>query len=75
VVSTASFGYFIGLLRSGDVSIPLALDSERESRNFEMTGKTAYLHFTRHNSGQGSLDRDLVRVPVEIVGPPWRGHP
>lgn len=45
---------------------PALIDPESDSRNFETTGKTAYLYFTRHNFGQGSLDRDLIRVPVEF---------
>lgn len=49
---------------------PSLLDPASESRNFETTGKTAYLYYTRQNFGQGSLDRDLIRVPVEIIGPP-----
>ncbi|MCJ7435222.1 MAG: hypothetical protein MUO77_17210 [Anaerolineales bacterium] len=42
------------------------LDPASESRNFETTGKTAYLYYTRQNFGQGSLDRDLIRVAVEF---------
>ena len=42
------------------------LDPASESRNFETTGKTAYLYYTRHNFGQGSLDRDLIRIAVEF---------
>jgi len=42
------------------------LDPESESRNFETTDKTAYLYYTRNNFGHGSLDRDLIRVPVEF---------
>lgn len=51
---------------SDDVSYlyPALIDHESDSRNFETSGATAYLYFTRHNEGQGSLDRDLVRVPV-----------
>ena len=45
---------------------PALLDSDSESRNFETTDKTAYLYYTRHNHGQGNLDRDLIRVPVEF---------
>jgi hypothetical protein len=49
-----------------DLSIlyPTLMDPDSESRNFETTDRTAYLYYTRHNHGQGSLDRDLVRVPV-----------
>lgn len=51
-----------------DLSIlyPSLLDPNSKSRNFETTGKTAYLYYTRHNFGQGSLDRDLIRVAVEF---------
>ena len=49
---------------------PSLLDPKSESRNFDTSGKTAYVYYTRLNAGQGSLDRDLIRVPVEIIGPP-----
>lgn len=49
---------------------PSLLDPASESRNFETTGKTAYLYYTRHNFGQGSLDRDLIRVAVEFFPSP-----
>jgi hypothetical protein len=54
--------------RDTDVSYlyPALIDPRSESRNFETTGKTAYLYYTRNNFGQGSLDRDLLRVPVEF---------
>ena len=45
---------------------PSLLDPQSDSRNFETTGKTAYLYYTRHNFGQGSPDRDLIRVAVEF---------
>lgn len=45
---------------------PSLLDPESSSRNFETTDKTAYLYFTRNNLGHASLDRDLIRVPVEF---------
>jgi hypothetical protein len=45
---------------------PTLLDPESSSRNFETTDKTAYLYFTRNNFGHGSLDRDLIRMPVEF---------
>ena len=43
---------------------PSLLDPESNSQNFETTDDSAYLYYTRLNRGQGSLDRDLVRVPV-----------
>ena len=49
---------------------PALLDPASESRNFETTGKTAYLYYTRHNFGQGSLDRDLIRIAVEFFPSP-----
>ncbi|MFH1186384.1 MAG: hypothetical protein V1755_15340 [Chloroflexota bacterium] len=49
---------------------PALLDPQSDSRNFETTGKTAYVYYTRHNRGQGSLDRDLIRVPVEFFPSP-----
>jgi hypothetical protein len=57
--------------RCGDpdpIAYPSALDPDSSSRNFETTGKRAYLFFTRYNyeSCQETLDRDLVRVPIEF---------
>lgn len=60
--------------RPGDDNVylyPALLDPASPSRNFETTGKTAYLYLTRFNArGAGdtldTLDRDLVRVPVEF---------
>ncbi|MEK6255821.1 MAG: hypothetical protein N2C13_00710 [Chloroflexota bacterium] len=45
---------------------PALLDPESISMNFDTTGKTAYLYYTRNNFGHGSLDRDLIRVQVEF---------
>lgn len=46
---------------------PSLLDPTSTSRNFETTGKTAYLYLTRFNGGPpAGLDRDLVRLPVEF---------
>ena len=55
-----------------DLSIlyPSLLDPASDSRNFETSGKTAYLYFTRHNHGQASLDRDMIRVAVEFFPSP-----
>lgn len=47
---------------------PSLLDPDSESRNFETTDMTAYLYFTRMNFGQGSFDRDLIRIPVQFFG-------
>ncbi len=49
---------------------PSLLDPDSNSRNFETTDDTAFLYYTRHNFGQGSLDRDLVRVPVQFSSGP-----
>jgi hypothetical protein len=41
------------------------------SRNFETTGKKVYLYFTRLNASNCilGLDRDLIRIPIEFLGP------
>ena len=46
---------------------PTLIDPDSQSRNFETVDDSSYLYYTRHNRGQGNLDRDLLRVPVEIV--------
>jgi hypothetical protein len=55
-----------------DMSIlyPALLDPNSQTRNFDTTGKTAHLYFTRMNHGAGSLDRDLIRVAVEFFPSP-----
>jgi hypothetical protein len=53
-----------------NVLYPALLDPESGSRNFETTGQTAYLYFTRNNFGHTSLDRDLLRVPVAFFPSP-----
>ncbi len=47
---------------------PSLLDPQSEARNFETTGRVAYLYFTRNNAGLDTmdLDRDLIRVPVRF---------
>jgi hypothetical protein len=71
---------------SGDTDpflYPAALDHNSTSRNFETTGQSFHLYFTRYTqatcNGQthrwefppdnptASLDRDLVRVPVKLT--------
>jgi hypothetical protein len=57
--------------RCGDpypVAYPSVLDPDSTSRNFETTGKRAYLYFTRFNyeSCKETSDRDLVRIPIEF---------
>ncbi len=46
---------------------PALLDPDSESRNFETTDGSMYLYFTRLNEGQSGLDRDLVRMRVDVV--------
>lgn len=54
------------------VLYPSLLDPESKSRNFEDTGQRPYLFFTHFNVGYNSggcwmsLDRDLLRIPVEF---------
>lgn len=56
---------------------PSVIDPDSSSMNFETTDGEAYLYLTRFNVGI-SLDRDLVRFPIEITPPtysvpsPWR---
>jgi hypothetical protein len=47
---------------------PSVLDPTSKSPNFETTGRRPYLYFTRlhYKACQLTLDRDLVRVPVEF---------
>jgi hypothetical protein len=57
--------------RCGDpdpVSYPSVLDPGSDSRNFETTGRRPYIYFTRvhYRACEPTLDRDLVRVPVEF---------
>jgi len=54
---------------------PSVIDPGSPSRNFETSSSSAYLYITLLNEGAYSLDRDLVRYPiefseVELVGPP-----
>ncbi|MFQ5592534.1 MAG: DUF6259 domain-containing protein [Anaerolineae bacterium] len=50
------------------IAYPAVLDPDSESDNFETTGKRMYLYFTRFHYADGhmTLDRDLVRVPMEF---------
>jgi hypothetical protein len=57
--------------RCGDadpVAYPSVLDPDSDSRNFETTGRRAYIYFTRvhYQACIQTLDRDLVRVPIEF---------
>ena len=58
---------------------PSLLDNDSTSRNFETIGQRPFLFFTRFNvqfnddgSCYTSLDRDLIRIPVEFSIPPPR---
>ncbi len=53
---------------------PSVLDPDSESRNFDTTGQRAFLYFTRFNVNvisptncPTSLDRDLIRIPIEFT--------
>ncbi len=50
------------------LAYPSIIDPDSSSRNFETTGKQVYLYFTRSNyeSCQETLNRDLVRIPIEF---------
>ena len=50
------------------IAYPSLLDPDSPSRNFETTGKRAYLYFTRFNYilCRQSPNRDLIRVPIEF---------
>jgi hypothetical protein len=57
--------------RCGDrnpVYYPSLLDPASTSRNFETTGRRPYLYFVRYRYAncETTLNRDLVRVPIEI---------
>jgi hypothetical protein len=63
----------ISTFSCGDASpavYPSLLDPRSKSRNFETTGRRPYLYFVRFHDRdcELTLDRDLVRVPVEISG-------
>lgn len=54
------------------IAYPSALDPDSPSRSFETTDQQFFVFFTRFNrrgAAHPDLDRDLVRVPVEIVPP------
>ena len=47
---------------------PSLLDPQSNTRNFDTIGQRPYLFFTRFNisSCNSSLDRDLIRIPIEF---------
>lgn len=53
-----------GVLDPQTVLYPSIVDHSDTTVNFERTGRTPYLYYTRFNAG---LDRDLVRVPLTIT--------
>jgi hypothetical protein len=61
-----------GMYQCGDpdpAQYPSLLDPNSQSRNFETTGRTMYLYYTKDHFNQfcnQTLDRDLVRIPVQI---------
>ena len=50
------------------IAYPSLIDPASTSRNFETVGRKAYLYYTlfHYSNYQQGLDRDLVRIPVEI---------
>lgn len=54
-----------GVLEPVVVLYPSLLDHGDTGVNFDRTGRTVYLYYTRFNDG--GLDRDLVRVPVTFT--------
>ena len=46
---------------------PSLIDPDSSSPNFETTDGSLYLYMSRFNFGGGSLDRDLLRWPIEIT--------
>ena len=52
------------------IAYPALLDPGSSSRNFDTTGATPYLYFVRTNTVDngctGTLDRDLVRIPIRF---------
>ena len=45
---------------------PSVMDPDSASLNFDTTDGGAYLYLARLNAGGNSLDRDLVRYPIEV---------
>jgi hypothetical protein len=45
---------------------PSLVDPDSPSRNFDITGQTPYLYFTRVNALSPQLDFDLLRVQVRF---------
>ena len=49
------------------LAYPTLLDHNSPSLNFDTIDDNFYLYATRFNAGTSSLDRDLVRYPIEII--------
>lgn len=48
------------------LAYPSLVDPSDTSRNFEVTGQSPYMYFTRANSMSPSLDFDLLRVRIQF---------
>ncbi len=61
-----TFSYECG--DANPVSYPSVLDPRSSARNFDTTGRTPYLFFTRfhYSNCVQNLNRDLVRVPIRF---------
>jgi hypothetical protein len=46
---------------------PTLIDPDSPSMNFDTTDNQMYLYMTLAHNGGGSLDRDLIRYPVELT--------
>jgi hypothetical protein len=46
---------------------PVLLDPDSPSINFDTNDDELYLYVSRFNFGGGSLDRDLIRYPLQLV--------
>lgn len=49
------------------LAYPTLLDHDSPSLNFDTIDDEFYLYVTRFNAGTSSLDRDLIRYPIEII--------
>ncbi len=47
---------------------PTIIDPDSDSLNFSTSDGRMYLYVSRFNFGGNSLDRDLLRFPIEVVG-------
>lgn len=49
------------------LAYPSLVDPSDTSRNFEVTGQSPYMYFTRANSMSPTLDFDLLRIRVQFI--------